>query len=181
MPLGIYRLVPLRKSTIQRGMFVATCAPLDAAMVGLKRGYLARGPCPFDTELLLKAVVAVVGDDAAIRGIAINGCLLPHSRPLSHDAGGRRLSPRPQGQYHLRSGQIWLYADNDRSWDSRYWGPSATAAVAAQAVPLLVAWKASGAAVQRASCAACLSPGSSRSLDISRNIRYTRNLEFRLW
>ncbi len=84
MPIGIYRLAPVRKSGVQRGTFVAVCAPIDAARLGLRRGYLADGRCAADTEPLLKVVAAVAGDEVTIssRGVAVNGCLLPHSRPL---------------------------------------------------------------------------------------------------
>jgi conjugative transfer signal peptidase TraF len=139
MPLGVYRLVPVSKNGIRPGMIVAICAPVDAAKLGRHRGYLAAGPCPADTELLLKAVVAIAGDKVAIstRGATVNRCLLPHSRPLSLDAAGRRLLSWPQGRYRLLSNQLWLHADSDRSWDSRYWGPAAVVDVAARAFPLL--------------------------------------------
>ena len=140
MPLGIYHLAPVPASGVRRGMFVAVCAPPDAAKLGRRRGYLAPGPCPVNTELLLK-VAAAVGDDVvavSADGVAVNGRLLPHSRARSFDADGRRLAPWPQGQYRLRRGQLWLYSDNDRSWDSRFWGPSTNSAIAAQATPLLV-------------------------------------------
>jgi len=131
---------PVPKSGVQRGTFVAVCAPLGAADLGRRRGYLAAGPCPADTELLLKVVAAVAGDVVAVsaNGVGVNGCPLPRSRPLSFDGAGRRLSPWPQGRYRLGLGQLWLYADNARSWDSRYWGPVPLVHVTARAVPLLV-------------------------------------------
>jgi conjugative transfer signal peptidase TraF len=140
MPLGIYRLAPVPKSGVQRGTFVAVCAPLDAAELGRRRGYLAAGPCSADTELLLKVVAAVAGDVVAVsvNGVVVNGHPLPRSRPLSLDGAGRRLSRWPEGRYRLGLGQLWLYADNARSWDSRYWGPAALVHVKARAVPLLV-------------------------------------------
>lgn len=140
MPIGIYRLTPLSKSGVERGGFVAVCAPPVAAELGRRRGYLAAGRCPTAAEPLLKVVAAVAGDSVTVsaNGVTVNGCLLPHSRALSHDAAGRRLSPWPQGHYRLSRGDFWLYADNDRSWDSRYWGPGQAAAVRAMAFPLLV-------------------------------------------
>lgn len=60
---------------------------------------------------------------SSAKGVAVNGCLLPHSRAFSHDAAGRRLSPWPHGHFQLRRGELWLYAANGRSWDSRYFGP----------------------------------------------------------
>ncbi len=139
MPRGIYRLAPLSEHAIKRGTFVAACAPPDTAELGRRRGYLASGPCPSGTELLLKVVVAAAGDDVALsgRGVAINGCLLANSRPVSHDAAGRRLLSWPQEHFSLPQRQLWLYADNVRSWDSRYWGPVPVADILAKAVPVL--------------------------------------------
>jgi hypothetical protein len=71
-------------------------------------------------------------------GVAVNGCLLPHSRALSRDAAGRRLSPWPRVHFQLGRGELWLYAANDRSWDSRYWGPTPVEDVLARAIQLLV-------------------------------------------
>jgi len=139
MPLGIYRLEALPAGGVKRGMFVAVCAPPDAAELGRRRGYLSTGPCPHDTELLLKAVAGVAGDEVMLsaRGVAVDGRLLPHSRPVALDRSGRRMSPWPAGRYYLGPEQVWLDADNDRSWDSRYWGPATTASIIARAVPML--------------------------------------------
>jgi conjugative transfer signal peptidase TraF len=139
MPLGIYRLVPVSKRPIQRGMLVAVCASPEVAKLGRRRRYLAVGPCPHDSELLLKTVAAVAGDyvDNSVTGVAVNGCLLPHSSSLRYDTARRRLLPWSEAHHQLQRGQLWLYADDDRSWDSRYWGPSATTDVWAGAMPLL--------------------------------------------
>jgi conjugative transfer signal peptidase TraF len=141
MPLGIYRLTPLSKSEVERGSFVAACAPPVAAELGRRRGYLSTGGCPAAAEPLLKVVAAVAGDSVTVSasGVAVNECLLPHSRALSHDTAGRRLSPWPHGRFQLRRSELWLYAPTDRSWDSRYWGPASLADISARAVPVLAA------------------------------------------
>ena len=164
MPLGIYRLEPLSATGVARGMIVAVCAPDDAADLGRRRGYLSTGPCPHDTELLLKIVAGVPGDDVAVsaEGVAVNGCSLPDSRPIASDRASRRMRPWPRGDYHLGRGEVWLYAGNPRSWDSRYWGPAPLVDVQARVAPLLVAPASAGAACQR-------------GLDPERNIRYNRN------
>jgi conjugative transfer signal peptidase TraF len=139
MPLGIYRLTPVPPTgEFLRGTFVAACAPHIPAELGRRRGYLAAGHCPGGTELLLKMIVAARGDDVIVsgNGVSVNGCALPHSRQLAVDVAGRKLSRWPQGRYRLGSDQLWLYAANDQSWDSRYWGPAAAADVTAGAVPL---------------------------------------------
>jgi conjugative transfer signal peptidase TraF len=142
MPLGVYRLTPAPpKGELPRDTIVAACAPRIAAEVGRRRGYLAAGRCPGGTELLLKIIVAARGDDVVIsgHGVSVNGCALPHSRQRSFDVAGRRLSRWPEGHYLLRGDELWLYGANDRSWDSRYWGPAAMADVMARAVPLFTA------------------------------------------
>ncbi len=92
-------------------------------------------------ESLLKVVAGVPGDDVAVSvdGVAVNGCLLPDSRPNARDRVGRRISPWPRGDYRLGWGKVWLYAGNPRSWDSRYWGPGFLRDVMAKAAPLFVA------------------------------------------
>lgn len=139
MPIGIYLLLPLQPNGVKRGMLVAACAPSRAAETGRVRGYLAPGPCADDTELLLKSVVALAGDEVAVTlaGVTVNGCLLPHSRAQSHDGSGRRMDPWGGSDYRLPAGRFWLYAPNNRSWDSRYWGPVSADAIVSEVVPLL--------------------------------------------
>lgn len=139
MPIGIYSLSRLPFNGVKRGMLVAACAPAQAAEKDWQRGYFARGPCVEGSELLLKSVAAIGGDlvDVTGSGVLVNGHLLPDSRPLSRDRSGRRLRPWRR-RYRLVSGQVWLYAANEWSWDSRYWGPAAVTDLAAEAVPLLV-------------------------------------------
>ncbi len=140
MPIGIYLLSSLPPNGVRRGMLVAACAPAGAANKGRQRGYLSPGPCADDTELLLKSIAAVAGDvvDITAAGVLINGCLLVRSRPVAHDRSGRRLAPWRPGYHRLAAGEVWLYAADERSWDSRYWGPASVADLQAEAVPLLV-------------------------------------------
>lgn len=141
MPIGIYLLSPLPPEGVKRGMLIASCAPTRAQELGRERNYLAAGSCPGGAELLLKSVVATDGDEVRIgsHGVAVDGHLLPNSRALRHDEAGRRLVPWNTGHYLVAKGEIWLYAPNRCSWDSRYWGPVPTADVYAEAIPLLVA------------------------------------------
>jgi conjugative transfer signal peptidase TraF len=141
MPIGIYLLAPMPHNGAKRGMLVVVCAPARAAVIGLRRGYLARGPCFNNTELLLKSIAAIAGDavNVTAAGVLVDSCLLPHSRPIARDQSGRKLVPWPLGYYRLRQNLVWLYASNDRSWDSRYWGPLSLADIYAEAMPLLVA------------------------------------------
>src|ERR1700678_2314582 len=130
-----------------RGMVVAVCAPDKAADLGRRRGYLSTAPCPRDTEPLLKIVAGVPGDDVDVSGlgVAINGCALTNSAPLAFDQSDRRMLAWPSERYRLRPNQLWLFADNPRSWDSRYWGPARVPDVLAKAKPLFASRPADGA------------------------------------
>jgi conjugative transfer signal peptidase TraF len=138
MPVGIYRLAPIPRAGVQRGMLVAACAPLNAAQLGRRRGYLSSGECAGNTEPLLKTIVAIAGDNVSTSesGIIVDGRLLRDSKPVSLDSAGRRLVPWPPGYDRLRPNQVWLYADHPKSWDSRYWGPARN--VLARVIPVVI-------------------------------------------
>jgi conjugative transfer signal peptidase TraF len=140
MPLGIYRFAAVSVREIHRGMLVAVCAPSRAAQLGRRRGYVSRGACAENCEPLLKTVAAIAGDDVTISpsGVNVNGRILRDSRPLAIDRAGRPLLSWPRGHFHIARGAIWLHADHERSWDSRYWGPVPTRNVLAKAVPVLI-------------------------------------------
>jgi conjugative transfer signal peptidase TraF len=139
MPLGIYRFMELSPHEIRRGMLVAVCAPLDASKLGRRRGYLSGGACVGNSEPLLKTVAAVGGDVVAVSpiGVSVNGCLLADSKPLRFDRAGRPMASWPVGRHRVSRGSIWLSAANERSWDSRYWGPAPAGNVSAVVAPLL--------------------------------------------
>jgi len=165
MPLGIYQLKPVPPGGIARGMTVAACPPFEAARLGRSRGYLAPGPCPGGSEPLLKLVAGVPGDriDVLTAGVNVDGCRLPDSAPVAADNSGRRLRAWTPGGYRLAAGQVWLYAPNARSWDSRYWGPAAAADVLAFAVPLLTASAAFRSTSGEPGCGAARSAGPASS------------------
>jgi conjugative transfer signal peptidase TraF len=140
MPLGIYRFMEVSPHEIHRGMLVAVCPPLDASKLGRHRGYLSGGACSGNSEPLLKTVAAVGGDVVAVSriGVSVNGSLLAESRPLRFDRAERPMAYWPAGRYQVPHGSIWLYAGNERSWDSRYWGPAPARNVLAKVVPVLI-------------------------------------------
>ena len=140
MPPGIYRFAVVSPREIRRGMIVAVCAPSGAAQLGRRRGYVSSGECAENSEPLLKMVAAIAGDDVAVSssGVDVNGRLLRDSRPLAFDRAGRPLVSLPRGHFRITRGAIWLHADHERSWDSRYWGPAPARNVLAKAVPVLI-------------------------------------------
>lgn len=123
MPRGLYRLVP---GTVRRWATVAACLPAEIAKTGMQRHYLAAGSCPGGAEPVVKAIAAVSGDRVEVTAVAVlvNGVALPHSRPLERDLGHRELRAYKNGEHLLVRGEVWLYSPyEERSWDSRYYGP----------------------------------------------------------
>jgi conjugative transfer signal peptidase TraF len=140
MPLGIYRVVVMHPRSVHMGMLVAVCAPAKAAEVARRRGYLLKGACAYETETLLKKVVAVSGDevDVTAKGLVVDGRLLPNSAALVADHAARTLAAWPIGRQRVADGMLWVYANHRRSWDSRYWGPVSVSNVVAVVESVLV-------------------------------------------
>jgi type IV secretory pathway protease TraF len=84
----------------------------------------------------------VAGDEVIVAsaGLAVNGRSVPASRVVPRDAAGRPLPHPAFGGCRVRPGELWLFAPyHPRSYDSRYFGPVATAAVRGRLLPLAVA------------------------------------------
>jgi type IV secretory pathway protease TraF len=89
-----------------------------------------------------KVVLAGGGDVVAVgeAGLAVNGRPVAASRALRCDSAGRPLAPHAPGRFQVAAGEVWLFAPyHPRSYDSRYFGPVAAAAVRGWLVPLAIA------------------------------------------
>ena len=105
----------------------------------MERHYLGAGSCPDGSEPVVKVLAAVAGDriEVTASAVLVNGVRLPHSRPLDRDRGGRELLPFAAGEHRLAPGEVWLYSPyEERSWDSRYFGPVRIENVATIVEPL---------------------------------------------
>ena len=59
-------------------------------------------------------------------------------RPLDRDRGGRELAPYLRGPHRLEAGEVWLHSPyEERSWDSRYFGPVRLECVTTLVEPVL--------------------------------------------
>lgn len=137
MPRGLYRSVG---GPVTSGAWVSVCLPSEIARFGVERGYLGAGSCPDGTEPVLKVVAAVAGDvvEVTADGVAVCGELLAHSRPLERDRGGRELAAYSAGARALAPDELWLHSPfEERSWDSRYFGPIPSACVIDVVAPLV--------------------------------------------
>jgi conjugative transfer signal peptidase TraF len=124
LPMGLYWV---SGESIARDVYVRFCPPASGAFAeAMKRGYLHHGPCPNGYVPMIKRVSGVAGDvvDIEPQEIRVNGTTLPLSAARATDTAGRPL-PRPDHAHMLLgASQLWVMSDtNDRSFDSRYFGP----------------------------------------------------------
>jgi conjugative transfer signal peptidase TraF len=89
---------------------------------------------------VVKEIVAVPGDRVRVErsGLAVNGRELAGAALLGRDTHGRPLPHVRLGQHRLGEDELWVLGPaSPRSWDSRYFGPIATAQVVATVQPWL--------------------------------------------
>jgi conjugative transfer signal peptidase TraF len=140
-PRGLWRVKPLA-GPIERGQMVRLCPPDGPAFrLARERGYLTDGRCPGGYEPMLKIVRAIPGDlvEVSAEGVAVNGDLIANSAPLARDRADRALNAMPKGTYAVADGEVWLLSTyNPKSFDSRYFGPVASAQIEGEAAPLWI-------------------------------------------
>ena len=126
VPLGLYRIDP---GPVRRSDLVLIRLPPDVAELAARRNYLPK------SAYLIKFVLAVAGDQVCRLGdrIFVRGVLA--ARALTRDSLGRPM-PSWQGCRRLASGDLFLLADNQQSFDSRYFGVVSASDVVGRAVPL---------------------------------------------
>lgn len=128
VPRGWYRIGPV--GSLHADSIVLARLPAEAAALAAQRGYLPAG-IP-----LLKRVGAVAPQRVCIDGasVRIDGVQVAGAR--SADGRGRPLSVWQQCR-QLSNGELFLLSStNKASFDSRYFGPIAAAAVIGSAQPL---------------------------------------------
>jgi conjugative transfer signal peptidase TraF len=121
LPVGLYVV-----TTDGSANLVEFCPAEPFAALSLIRGYRDAGSCRDGGAPLLKPIVAQAGDmvEFSVRGISVNGLLLPNTAPLSKDTKGRPLPAWPFGRYPLTPGTVWVASSyHSHSFDSRYFGP----------------------------------------------------------
>jgi len=123
MPEGWY--LPLPARPLERGEVVLACPPPWVYHLGSRRGYipLLKGACPNGSVPFFKFVAGLPGDRLTLRGhrIAVNGCVLRHSRIEARDPSGRALPHRLHAGI-IPWGNVLLLGNSRRSFDGRYFG-----------------------------------------------------------
>lgn len=132
MPRGFYAI---RVQPPSVGDAALVRLPAAAARLAVERGYLPAG------VPLIKPIAAGYGDHVCVRHgiVRINGRL--RTLTLTHDSQGRPLASWPGCRLLGPHEWFLLGTDHSASFDSRYFGPVAHAAVYGVAVPLWV-WSA---------------------------------------
>jgi conjugative transfer signal peptidase TraF len=122
LPLGLYVRTQSESATL-----IEFCPAEPFASISRTRGYRTRGfACPDGAVPLLKPIIAKEGDTVVVspQGVAVNGRLLPKTKPMTADAAGRPLTPWPDGTHRVARGTVWVASTYNRgSYDSRYMGP----------------------------------------------------------
>ena len=127
LPMGLYITTADASANL-----VEFCPVEPFATLSRARGSRAPGSCGDGADPLLKPIVAKAGDSVEVSalGISVNGTLLHNTAPLSADTKGRPLAAWPSGHYVVAPGTIWVASSyHPGSFDSRYFGPVATAAI----------------------------------------------------
>lgn len=125
-PLGLWRAEP--RAIPRVGEFARFCMRPAEARATAGRPYAGGshgGPCPFNTWMLAKPVVATAGDTVVHRpdAVIVNGRRLPRSATRTHDSQGLAVPIAPFGMVILREGEYWMHSQYaDGSFDSRYLG-----------------------------------------------------------
>lgn len=139
-PIGVWRLTD--DPAGERGAAVWACPPNNEAVrMALRYGSLPPGICPVGSKAILKVVGAVAGDQVEVTdaGVAVNGRLLPNTKPLDQDGLGRPLPRVQRGKGKVRPGEVWLLSTyNAASFDSRYFGPVTVDHLKSRAEPLWI-------------------------------------------
>src|SRR5216684_1922633 len=140
LPVGLYRAAP---GPLVRGARVLVCLPPRVAAFARARGYVPRGGlCPGGVLPIGKPVFALPGDTVTVTasGLRVNGVPVPNSLALATDHRGRPLPRLAPGSQVVRPGTVWVVSGYARaSFDSRYFGPVALAAVRSYLRPIWTA------------------------------------------
>ena len=136
-PLGLYWEI---SAPLEKGFLVIFCPPQNLVISEAKgRGYIGAGFCPGGYREMIKKIAATKGDRVSVsdKGVAVNGVLIPNSKPYSEDRAGRPM-PHYETDCTLTETQVLLMSDYDpRSFDARYFGPISRSQIRSVIRPVL--------------------------------------------
>ncbi|MDD3760962.1 MAG: S26 family signal peptidase [Acidithiobacillus sp.] len=122
-PLGLYRLTgnpyPLHDGELVE-VELPNPATHPAVAEGIRYHWFPKG------QPWIKQIAALPGQTVKLtwQGVWVNGHYLPNSHVDRRTPGQRHaILHYPFGTYHLKDGQVWLYAPGNYAFDSAYYGP----------------------------------------------------------
>ena len=136
LPVGLYWM-----TNDQRAPDLAFCMSPDmrkeAEQHGLER---MSGRCRDGSAWILKPNLRSAHTiDFTSRGFEVDGRQLPNTAPLAKDRFGRAMPHYRFGRYSVSNQEVWVVSSyNERSYDSRYFGPIDAASIIGYARPILV-------------------------------------------
>lgn len=143
LPKGLYWSV---QKTPERGDIVAFWPDgSEPFRLARARGYILPGVYNktdgVGYGLMLKRLMGLPGDTVSIAadGIAVNGALLPNTKPLAHDNVGDPLPVARLADYRLAEHEALFVSDHlPRSYDARYFGVQDMRQIVEVVVPVYV-------------------------------------------
>ncbi len=105
----------------------------------MERHYLGAGSCPDGAEPVVKMIAAVGGDvvEVTAAAVLVNAIALRTAARSTAIAEGAP-APYLRGPQRLEAGEVWLHSPyEERSWDSRYFGPVRVECVTTLVEPVL--------------------------------------------
>ena len=135
-PQGLWRAVDYDRGTIpERGSWVVVCPPLSAEEH--RQLFVEEPPVnnACESQLSLKQIAAIPGDRVIVEFPYV---VTPLRTAEAIDVDNRGSSlPRPSnGTYSVSDGTYWVLTQNQRSVDSRYYGPVSTNRILKIALPI---------------------------------------------
>lgn len=138
IPVGLYWT---SSAPLEKGAYVLWCPPKTGVFDDAKeRGYIGAGFCDGGYGFMMKRILAAKGDlvTVADEGVAVNGELLPMSKPIKADGAGRPLPRYQADSYTLGNHELLLMSDvSHTSFDGRYYGPINASQVKAVITPVI--------------------------------------------
>ncbi|NQY74400.1 MAG: conjugative transfer signal peptidase TraF [Candidatus Margulisbacteria bacterium] len=124
-PIGIWKITSRFDPKTDKGKIVLICiSNKEVSNMAQERGYIRAGVYGHKPQPILKRVMGLSGDNITVskEGVSINDFLIPNSKLLSIDSGGRNLERANSTM--LEKGHVWVMSEyHPRSFDSRYFGP----------------------------------------------------------
>ena len=136
VPIGVYWL-----TANPNAPYLTFCMTREVLTQAKAHGYQPLpGSCSGGTSWVLKPNLARAHEVTFNRrGFFVDHQWLPNTTPLAKDRFGHSLPHYPFGTYFVSNKEVWVVSSyNQRSYDSRYFGPISRSSVVSYACPLLV-------------------------------------------